>query len=82
MDLSLGSKIRAFAEEEFFSEPRPGLFSSPKLKLGTNLKAFGWTKLWKSKTLVALEPTLQDFNSSFRFDILNLVRSKILCISI
>ena len=48
-DPTLLLKIRLFTEEEFFSEPRPGLISSPKSKLGIKFKAFGWTELQKNK---------------------------------
>ena len=49
MDPTLLSKIRAFKEEEFYSEPMLGLISSPKSKLGINFKAFGWSKLWEKQ---------------------------------
>ena len=58
-------KLGLFTEVEFFNEPRPGLISSPKSKLGIKIKSFGWTEVRKSKTLA-----LQDFNSKSRSDIL------------
>ena len=69
-------KLGLFTEEEFFSEPRPGLISSPKLKLGINIKVFGWTELRKSKTLICYWTNTAGFQLQIQIWHLVLVRSK------
>ena len=69
-------KLGLFTEEEFFSKPRPGLISSPRLKLGFKFKAFGWTKLQKSKTLIWSWTSTAGFQLQIQIRHLELVRSK------
>ena len=75
-------KLGIFTEEEFFSDPRPVLISSPKSKLATNFKAFGWTELQKSKTLICSWASSIGFQLKIQIRHLDLVRYKIFCISI
>ena len=38
-------KVLKIHSSQWLSEPRPGLISPPKSKLGIKFKAFGWTEL-------------------------------------
>ena len=69
-------KLGLFIEEEFFSEPRPRMISSPKSKLGINFKAFGWTDLQKRKTLICYWTNTAGFQLQIYIRHLDLVRSK------
>ena len=59
-------KLGFFTEVEFFSDPRPGLISSSKSKLGIKIKAFGWIELWKRKTLICSWTSPAGFQLKFQ----------------